>query len=122
MTKEEFQQLQLHQKESGLGLMHYLKRESIPYSNYNYWNKKFSEETERNNKLPLAPITFTDKATEERAVTVTPFAHQSDTSAATPEGISVMLPNGVRAHFSPGMASAALQLLTQNLIAHVLPE
>lgn len=120
MTKEEFQQLQLHQKESGLGLMHYLKRESIPYSNYNYWNKKFSEETERNNKLPLAPITFTDKATEERAVT--PFARQSDTSAATPEGISVMLPNGVRVHFSPGMASAALQLLTQNLIAHVLPE
>lgn len=122
MTKEEFQQLQSHQKESGLGLMHYLKRESIPYSNYNYWNKKFSEETERNNNLPLAPITFVDEPTVERAVTVTPFAHQYDTSAAAPEGISVMLPNGVRVHFSPGMASAALQLLTQNLIAHVLPE
>ncbi len=120
MTKEEFQQLQLQQKESGLGLMNYLKRESIPYSSYNYWNRKYSEETERLNNLPLAPIMFTDELPAERSLV--PIGESHTIGASSIEGITVLLPNGIQAHFSAGMASAALQLLTTNQKSHVLPE
>ena len=120
MTKEAFQQLQLEQKESGLSLMHFLKRESIPYSNYRYWNKKYSAETERLNNLPLAPIVFTDELPKERAIVPVGGAHTAGASSI--EGITVMLPNGIQAHFSAGMASAALQLLTINQKSHVLLE
>ena len=120
MTKEEFHQLQLEQKESGLGLMSFLKRESIPYSNYNYWNRKYSEETERLNNLPLAPIMFTDSLPEERAIV--PTVQSQTMSISAIEGITVLLPNGIQAHFSAGMASTALQLLTTNPRSHVLPE
>lgn len=120
MTKEEFKQLQLQQKESGLGLMNYLKRESIPYSSYNYWNRKYSEDTERLNNLPLAPIMFTDDLPEERSVAAIGDPPTAGYSAM--EGITVLLPNGIQAHFSAGMASAALQLLTTNQKSHVLPE
>ena len=120
MTKEEFHQLQLEQKESGLGLMSFLKRESIPYSNYNYWNRKYSEETERLNNLPLAPIKFTDSLPEERAIV--PIGQSQTMGISAIEGITVLLPNGIQAHFSAGMAGAALQLLTINQKSHVLLE
>ena len=120
MTKEEFEQLQQQQKESGLGLMAFLKRESIPYSNYNYWNKKYSTETERLNNLPLAPIVFTDELPEERSI-VSVRSPQT-AGALFMEGITVVLPNGIQAHFSAGMVSTALQLLTTNQKSHVLPE
>lgn len=120
MTKEEFQQLQLQQKESGLGLMHFLMRESIPYSNYSYWKKKYSAETERLNNLPLAPIVFTDELADDRSVV--PIGERHTTGAMCMEGITVLLPNGIQAHFSAGMAGAALQLLTTNQKSYVLPE
>ena len=45
MTKEDFMLLQQKQQESGLNLTAYLKQESLPYSNYHYWKRKFSDES-----------------------------------------------------------------------------
>ena len=120
MTKDEFQQLQLQQKESGLGLMRFLKRESIPYSSYHYWNRKYSEERERLNNLPLAPIKFTDSLPEERAIV--PIGQSQTMGISAIEGITVLLPNVIQAHFSAGISGVALQLLTINQKSHVLPE
>ena len=42
MTEAEFRELQRKQRESGMRLMAYLKRESISRSCYYYWRRKFN--------------------------------------------------------------------------------
>jgi len=45
MTEAEFRELQRKQRESGMRLMAYLKRESISRSCYYYWRRKFDGRT-----------------------------------------------------------------------------
>ena len=114
MTKEEFQTLQLQQKESGKGLLQFLQLHSIKYTTYRYWAKKF-EEAEEESRKQLAPIRFSHEAT-------LPEQTKSRHDNAMPEGITLALPNGIQAHFSAGMEDTAIKFLTQSLQAHVLSE
>ena len=100
MTETEFRELQKKQRESGLGLMAYLRQESISYSSYCYWVLKFGRD--KCAVSMMAPISVI------RPVTASPR-----------EGISVMQPNGVQIHFSPSMEESALRFLNGKGGGHV---
>jgi hypothetical protein len=103
MTKEDFMLLQQKQQESGLNLTAYLKRESLPYSNYHYWKRKFSDESGHSSaKGVMAPISF-----------------RNSPSAGVREGISVSMPDGLLVHFSPVMENAAMRFLSLMSCGHV---
>ena len=96
MTKEEFEVLQELQQESGLPLMAYLKQESIPYSSYTYWRRKYVE------------------ASDDRDDVIAPISINAPSVSSSREGISMSLPNGIMVHFSPDMEDAAMRFLTQS--------
>ena len=96
MTKEEFEVLQELQQESGLTLMAYLKQESIPYSSYTYWRRKYADAADNRQDL-MAPISINNPS-----------------MSSGREGISMSLPNGIMVHFSPDMEDAAMRFLTQS--------
>lgn len=110
MTKEEFSTLQELHRSSGLSLLKFLKQEHISYSTYNYWKRKsaYSPEQEpADSGLALAPITI-------KAPGVLP--------ASSVSGITLLFPNGVRAHLSADMEEIASLLINQYNCCHVLSE
>lgn len=108
MTKEEFEELQLQQSLSGLTLKSYLQQIGTSYSTYNYWRKKFIREG--NHHQELAPISI-------RQTSVSPsFDGQS------PQGVALLFPNGLRAHFGSGSEGILMDLLTQSLTGNVQSE
>lgn len=109
MTKEEFERLQLQQKESGLRLKEFLNLQSIKYTTFNYWRTKYSKDS--SGELPLAPIQIQTKPIQRVR------SNQGEVS-----GITLALPNGIQAHFSSGECDLAIQFLTQSLQNHVLSE
>jgi putative transposase len=102
MTKEGFEELQSRYSLSGLNLMTFLRQESISYSNYRYWRSKYVLPAE----TPLAPVRLTD-----RSIPPSPS-----------DGVTLLLPNGIRAHFGIGSEDAAMSFLSKSLQAYVLPE
>ena len=107
MTKEEFRLLQQQHRESGKSLKKFLIDVGICYSNYNYWNKKFNTEK----TPPLAPITFT--ASSAKSSLISP-------PVDVPSGVTLLFPNGLKAHFGAGTETLLKELLKQSLSAHVL--
>lgn len=107
MTEQGFKELQHEQQQSGMGLMAYLKSHSICYSNYTYWRKKYSATVVGDAQQPqtMAPISVRNTSNQQDAR----------------EGISVSLPNGTLAFFSPGMESSAIRLLMEMGGAYVQP-
>lgn len=112
MTKEDFQLLQVQQKESGMGLLQFLQLQSIKYSTFRYWSRKYKEEPAKDPQT-LTPISFKKE--------VLP-AIQPQKDKFLPEGITVALPNGIQAHFSSDKTEAAIDFLTRSLQYHVLSE
>lgn len=110
MTKEEFTSLQELHRSSGLSLLKFLKREHISYSMYNYWKRKsayaLNQEPE-DSGATLAPITI-------KVPGVVPSPSVS--------GMTLLFPNGVRAHLSAGMEDSASLLINQYNCCHVLSE
>lgn len=111
MTKEEFATLQQLHQESGKSLKDFLKEQSIVYSTYNYWRKKFLSEDQPHE---LAPITFTE-----------PEGYNSTTAQSftgdLPSGATLLFPNGLRAHFGSGTENILMEVLQKSLTGHVLP-
>jgi putative transposase len=110
MTKEEFTSLQELHRSSGLSLLKFLKQEHISYSTYNYWKRKSAyalDQESEDSGATLAPITL-------KVPGVVPSSSVS--------GMTLLFPNGVRAHLSVGMEDSASLLINQYNCCHVLSE
>ena len=108
MTKEQFEELQLNLQQSDMNLKTYLQQIGISYSTYNYWRKKLQSEACDKSK-ELAPISFRQSSASSQ------FSEQ------VPSGVTLLFPNGLRAHFGSGSESVLNNLLNKSLASHVLP-
>ena len=108
MTKEQFEELQLNLQQSDMNLKTYLQQIGISYSTYNYWRKKLQSEAGDKSK-ELAPISFRQSSASSQ------FSEQ------VPSGVTLLFPNGLRAHFGSGSESVLSNLLDKSLTSHVLP-
>lgn len=102
MNRLEFEELELQVQQSSLPLKSYQQEIGVSYSTYRYWSKKCSVAKE-SVKQELAPISFRQPATE------LPLGEQ------VPQGVSLLFPNGLRAHFGRGSEKMLMELLTQSL-------
>ena len=106
MTKDEFLELQVKQRESGVSLMKYLREIGLSYSTYTYWNRKYRALESEEPDTPFAQVTL-----------------QTSTTVALPScsgHITLQFPNGVHVRLAPGMEESALRLITSYPYAHVL--
>ncbi|WP_165157825.1 hypothetical protein [Parabacteroides sp. ZJ-118] len=102
MNKSEFEELELQVQQSELPLKSYLQQIGISYSTYHYWRKKCSVDKD-SLKQELAPIRFKQPAME---LTL---------GEEVPQGVALLFPNGLRAHFGSGSEKLLMELLTQSL-------
>ena len=102
MNRQEFEYLELQVQQSGLPLKSYLQQIGVSYSTYHYWSKKCAAEKE-SLKQELAPISFKQPTAE---LTM---------GEQVPQGVSLLFPNGLRAHFGCGSEKLLLELLTLSL-------
>ena len=108
MTKEQFEELQLNLQRSDMNQKTYLHQIGVSYSTYNYWRKKLQEEA-CDKSQELAPISFRESS---------PTLHFCE---QLPSGVTLLFPNGLRAHFGSGSESMLNDLLDKSLTSHVLP-
>ena len=102
MNRQEFEELELQLQQSGLPLKSFLQQLGVSYSTYHYWRKKCS--VDKNSvKQELAPISFKQAATE------------SSLEEQVPHGVTLLFPNGLRAHFGSGSEGILMEVLTQSL-------
>lgn len=74
----------------------------VSYSTYHYWRRKCS--VDRNSiKQELVPISLKQSVME------------SSPEGQVPHGVSVLFPNGLRAHFGNGSEEILMELFTQSL-------
>ena len=109
MSHEEFLKLQSSHQSSGLTLKSYLQQIGTSYSTYNYWRKKYG--TAGDSARDLAPISIRHEG----------FASSPSISGDVPSGVSLLFPNGLRAHFGSGTEEVLLELFNKSLSSHVLP-
>ena len=102
MNRSEFEELASQAQQSGLPLRLYLEHIGVSYSTYHYWRKKCAAEKE-SLKQELAPICFKQPTAE---LTM---------GEQVPQGVSLLFPNGLRAHFGGGPEKLLLELLTLSL-------
>ena len=104
MNRLEFEELELQVQQSGLPLKSYLQQIGVSYSTYHYWRRKCS--VDRNSiKQELVPISLKQSVME------------SFPEGQVPHGVSVLFPNGLRAHFGNGSEEILMELFTQSLQA-----
>ena len=104
MTREEFLQLESAIKCSGKTIKAYCREQSISYSTYNYWHKKYQFSGVSG---PLAPVSF---------------ASQGTTSSNKPSSVVIQLPTGVQIEFAQSNDAVAMQVLTGICSSYVLPK
>jgi len=105
MTKDDFLHLQELQRNSGLPLMKYLRENSLSYSTYNYWKRKFLDQ---DSEVPFAQVCL-----------------RPSTEVVLPSlagHITLCFPNGVHVCLDAGMEESASRLITSYPYGHVLPE
>ena len=102
MNRSEFEELASQVQQSGLPLKLYLEQIGVNYSTYHYWRKKCAAEKE-SLKQELAPISFKQPTAE---LTL---------RGQVPQGVSLLFPNGLRAHFGGGSEKLLMELLTHSL-------
>ena len=95
MTKEEFLQLESTIKCCGKSIKSYCCEQSISYSKYNYWRKKYQ----------LSP-------TVGQLVPVSFSRSSAGAEAAVTSGVVIQLPTGVQIEFAQSDDAVALQVLT----------
>ena len=105
MTREEFLQLEAAIKCSGKTIKAYCQEQSLSYSTYNYWHKKYQSSSVSG---PLAPVSFA--------------VHGSIPSSAKPSSVVIQLPTGVQIEFAKSNDAVALQVLTGMCCSYVLPK
>lgn len=110
MTKQEFEKLQLKVAESGQPLKTILPLMGIAYSTYNYWRKKF---TQPEAQVEIAPIVV--KSTPD-------YAEAPYMDLVELPGVTLAMPNGVKAHFGRGSEGVLMEVLRQSMHGHVLPQ
>ena len=103
MSKEEFLQLESTIKISGKSIKSYCREQSISYSTYNYWRKKYH--------MPaivgqLAPVSFTHPSVGMETVRTS--------------SVVIQLPTGVQIEFAQSDDAVALQVLTGMCSSYVL--
>ena len=103
MTKEEFMQLSSTIKCSGKSIKSYCREQSISYSTYNYWRKKYQSSAIAG---PLAPVSFALPSVGRETV--------------RPSGVVIQLPTGVQIEFAQSNDAVALQVLTGMCSSYVL--
>lgn len=110
MTQEQFASLQELHRLSGLSLLKFLQREHVSYSTYHYWKRKSSSVPDHETSAPPSVLT--------------PISLKSPciASSSSVSGMTLLFPNGVRAHLDAGMEDAASRLINQYVCCHVLPE
>lgn len=102
MDKLEFKELELRVQHSGQTLKSYLQQAGISSSTYRYWRRKYSAD-KGDAEQELAPISFKQPNPE------LPLEEQF------PQGVALLFPNGLRAHFGNGSEKLLMELLTQSL-------
>jgi len=102
MNRSEFEELALQVRQSGLPLKSYLQQIGVSYSTYHYRRKKCSADQDRL-KQELAPISFKQPVSE------------STVGDQVPQGVTLLFPNGLRAHFGNGSEKLPPELLNQSL-------
>ena len=102
MNRSEFEELESRVQQRGLPLRLYLEQIGVSYSTYHYWRKKCAAEKE-SLKQELAPISF------KRPTMGSTLGGQ------VPQGVSLLFPNGLRAHFGGGSEKLLMELLTHSL-------
>ena len=102
MNKSEFEELELQVQQSGLPLKLYLQQVGVSYSTYHYWRNKCAAEKD-SLKQELAPISFKQPTA---ALTL---------DEQVPQGVALLFPNGLRAHFGSGSEKLLMELLTHSL-------
>ena len=102
MNRLEFEELELQMQQSSLPLKSYLQQIGVSYSTYHYWRRKCSVDG-NNVKQELAPISFKQPPME------TVLGEQVS------QGVVLLFPNGLRAHFGNGSEKLLMGLLTRSL-------
>lgn len=102
MNRSEFEELEMQLQQSGLPLKSYLQQVGVSYSTYHYWRKKCAVEKD-GPKQELAPISFKQPAVELAL------------GEQVPQGVALLFPNGLRAHFGSGSEKLLMELLTHSL-------
>ncbi|GAA6370769.1 IS66 family insertion sequence element accessory protein TnpA [Odoribacter splanchnicus] len=102
MNRSEFEELALQVRQSGLPLKSYLQQIGVSYSTYHYRRKKCSADQDRL-KQELAPISFKQPVSE------------STVGDQVPQDVTLLFPNGLRAHFGNGSEKLPPELLNQSL-------
>lgn len=105
MTREEFLQLESAIKCSGKTIKAYCQEQSISYSTYNYWHKKYQSSGVSG---PLAPVSFAAQGYSQ--------------SSNKPSSVVIQLPTGVQIEFAQSNDAVALQVLTGICSSYVLPK
>jgi putative transposase len=67
---------------------------------------------------------MTEKDSPNSELAPISFTQPSDPvfTGAVPSGVTLLFPNGLRAHFGSGTEGVLLELLNKSLSTHVLPE
>ncbi len=102
MNRSEFEELELQVQQSDLLLKSYLQQVGVSYSTYHYWRKKCSAD-KGSVKQELAPISLNQPPTE------------AVLGEQLPQGVSLLFPNGLRAHFGNGSEKLLMELLSRSL-------
>mgnify|MGYP000497199567 CR=1 FL=1 len=102
MNRLEFEELELQVQQSGLPLKSYLQQIGVSYSTY-HTGVENVRLTGTVLKQELAPISFKQSVME------------SSPEEQVPHGVSVLFPNGLRAHFGNGSEEILMELFTQSL-------
>lgn len=102
MNRSEFKELESQFQQSGLSLKSYLEQAGVSYATYYYWHKKCSGVKDCA-KEDLAPISLKQS---------TPGLYLEE---RVPQGVSLLFPNGLRAHFGNGSEKVLIEVLTQSL-------
>ncbi len=103
MDKFEFEQLQQEAASSGMTLKSFLAEKKIPYSNYNYWRRKYHPTVP---PVELSPIVVSDVPQED---------FMSFGERCPMPGVTLLMPNGVRAFFGQGSEGVLMEVLRQSM-------
>lgn len=97
MNQDEFLQLQLQQKSSGLTVKAYCQKHSISSSTFQYWKRKYDVSS--------------PTPTKSSALIPMQIHQQTRVNPARSAGMIILLPNGVQLEFASSDDKVALQTL-----------
>ncbi len=127
MDKEQFLAMQQEQRSSGLTVSEYCQVQSISYSTYNYWRKKYSSTSSTSSTSKASSTTTRKQSTSTKGSTtaaqqsglVPVQLKSSQSSAVRSGGVLIQLPNGVQVEFADSSDSVAIQMLNTMCMRYV---